>query len=68
MSSIQEKLYLEPGLAGTLMAPEEFDSVEDGEPGYVYELINGVPGFELKLSRLLAEADLLEEACGEPDE
>jgi Uma2 family endonuclease len=35
-------LYLRPELAGTLMTPAEFDAVEDGEEGYVYELIHGV--------------------------
>lgn len=35
---------LAPGLAGLLMTPEEFDAIdhEDCEPGYRYELIQGV--------------------------
>jgi Uma2 family endonuclease len=33
---------LEPGLAGTLMTPEEFDAAEVGDDLYNYELIHGV--------------------------
>ena len=33
---------LGPGLAGTLMTPEEFDAVEDYDEDYRYELIRGV--------------------------
>ena len=36
------RVVLSPGLAGTLMTPEEFDAVEDYEEGYRYELIRGV--------------------------
>jgi Uma2 family endonuclease len=35
-------VVLEPGLAGTLMTPEEFDAAEVGDELYDYELINGV--------------------------
>lgn len=35
-------LVLGPELNGILMTPREFDSVEDCEEGFVYELINGV--------------------------
>jgi Uma2 family endonuclease len=35
-------LVLEPGLAGTLMTPDEFDAAEEGDDCYIYELINGV--------------------------
>jgi Uma2 family endonuclease len=35
-------VLLEPGLAGTLMTPEEFDAAEIGDELYDYELINGV--------------------------
>jgi Uma2 family endonuclease len=38
----QPALYLRPEMNGTLMTPEEFDAVEDGEEGYVYELVHGV--------------------------
>jgi len=37
-----EMLILSPELAGTLMSPDEFDSVEDWDDDYTYELINGV--------------------------
>ena len=42
MSTIQDRTVLGPSLAGTLMAPEEFDAVEEWDELYVYELINGV--------------------------
>ena len=42
MSSIEQSLVLEPGLAGTYMAPDEFDAIEESNELYVYELINGV--------------------------
>ncbi len=42
MSIATEKLYLEPGLAGTLMSPEEFDAVEEWDDEFNYELIHGV--------------------------
>jgi Uma2 family endonuclease len=35
-------LALVPEMAGTLMTPEEFDSADDWEEGYVFELIHGV--------------------------
>lgn len=35
-------LRLSPEMAGTLMTPEEFDSVEDYEEGWRYELVHGV--------------------------
>ena len=38
----QPALYLCPELAGTLMTPEEFDAIDDGEEGYSYELVHGV--------------------------
>jgi len=36
------KVILGPGLAGTLMTPEEFDAVEDYDEAHRYELIRGV--------------------------
>ncbi|MBP90841.1 MAG: hypothetical protein CMJ64_29715 [Planctomycetaceae bacterium] len=42
MSTINEVLYLEPGLAGTPMTVEEFDAVTECDELYVYQLINGV--------------------------
>jgi Uma2 family endonuclease len=36
------KLVLSPGLAGTLMTPEEFDAADVDGDAEVYELINGV--------------------------
>lgn len=42
MLETEKGLYLSPELAGTLMTPEEFDSAEDCDDLYVYELINGV--------------------------
>jgi Uma2 family endonuclease len=42
MLETQPTLYLRPELAGALMTPEEFDAVEDGEGGYVYELVHGM--------------------------
>jgi Uma2 family endonuclease len=36
------KVILGPGLAGTLMAPEEFDAVDEYDEDYRYELIHGV--------------------------
>jgi Uma2 family endonuclease len=39
---VRPRLYLCPGLAGTLMTPEEFDTVTDYQEGYRYELIYGV--------------------------
>jgi Uma2 family endonuclease len=35
-------VVLEPGLAGTLMTPAEFDAAEEGDELYNYELVNGV--------------------------
>jgi len=35
-------LVLGPGLAGTLMSPEEFDEAEDVDENFRYELIHGV--------------------------
>lgn len=42
MSTAQQHLVLRPDLAGTLMTPEEFDSADDCDELYVYELIHGV--------------------------
>jgi Uma2 family endonuclease len=42
MSIAEPVLVLEPGLAGTLMTPEEFDAAEIGDELYNYELIHGV--------------------------
>jgi Uma2 family endonuclease len=42
MSVVSEPLTIGPGMAGTLMTPEEFDAAQDWEEGYVYELINEV--------------------------
>jgi Uma2 family endonuclease len=42
MSIVSENLMIGPGVAGTLMTPEEFDAAQDWEEGYVYELINEV--------------------------
>ncbi len=42
MSTSHDRLILGPGLAGTLMTPEEFDSAEDCDELYIYELIHGV--------------------------
>lgn len=42
MSTAHDRLVLSPELAGTLMTPEEFDSAEDCDQLYVYELIHGV--------------------------
>ena len=36
------KLVLGPGLAGTLMTPDEFDAVDEVDEDYTYELIHGV--------------------------
>lgn len=36
------KVVLGPGLAGTLMSPEEFDAVDEYDEDYRYELIHGV--------------------------
>jgi len=38
----ERKVVLGPGLAGTLMAPEEFDAVDEYDEDYRYELISGV--------------------------
>jgi Uma2 family endonuclease len=38
----KENLVLGPELAGTLMSPEEFDSAEEWDENYCYELIHGV--------------------------
>lgn len=35
-------LVLGPGLAGTLMTPEEFDHAEEADRSFTYELIRGV--------------------------
>ncbi len=42
MDTIQNDLCIGPELAGTYMEPEEFDSAEDWDEAYRYELINGV--------------------------
>jgi Uma2 family endonuclease len=42
MSALTEPIVIGPGMAGTLMTPEEFDAAQDWEEGYVYELINEV--------------------------
>jgi Uma2 family endonuclease len=45
MSSVKTKktrLYLSPELAGTLLAPEEFDATDRFDDRYRYELIHGV--------------------------
>jgi Uma2 family endonuclease len=42
MSLAPGKVYLEPGLAGTLMTPEEFDEVEEYDDEFRYELIHGI--------------------------
>ncbi len=42
MSTAPVAPVLDPGLAGTLMTPEEFDAIEECTEGYVYELIHGV--------------------------
>ena len=36
-----KSLRLGPGLAGTLMSPEEFDGADEAEEGFRYELIHG---------------------------
>ena len=42
-TAIQETgLYLCPEMAGTFMTPEEFDSVDDCDELYKYELVHGV--------------------------
>src|SRR6185437_496531 len=44
MSTVNEqpRVILGPGLAGTLMTPDEFDAVEEYDEDYRYELIHGV--------------------------
>ncbi len=42
MSTAQDPIALGPELAGTLMGPDEFDSVTESTEGFVYELIHGV--------------------------
>lgn len=42
MSAVTESIVLGPGLAGTLMTPDEFDAVTDCDELYKYELIQGV--------------------------
>jgi Uma2 family endonuclease len=42
MAIADETLVLGPEMAGTLMTPEEFDSVEEWDDFYNYELIHGV--------------------------
>jgi Uma2 family endonuclease len=42
IAPLEPVVVLEPGLAGTLMTPEEFDAAEVGDELYDYELINGV--------------------------
>ncbi len=42
MSVVSESPAIGPGMAGTLMMPEEFDAARDWEEGYAYELINEV--------------------------
>jgi Uma2 family endonuclease len=38
----ESKVALGPGLAGTLMSPDEFDAVDEYDEDYRYELIHGV--------------------------
>lgn len=40
--AFEDALVLGPEMAGTLMAPEEFDAVEEVDEEFVYELIHGV--------------------------
>jgi hypothetical protein len=35
------RIVLGPGLAGISLTPEEFDAIEEADPLYRYELING---------------------------
>jgi len=42
MSTLRESATIGPGMAGTLMTPEEFQTAENWDENYVYELINGV--------------------------
>jgi Uma2 family endonuclease len=42
MAIADEPLVIGPELAGTLMTPEEFDSIEEWDELYNYELIHGV--------------------------
>jgi Uma2 family endonuclease len=42
LATVPPKTVLCPELAGALMTPEEFDTVEDWEEGHRYELIHGV--------------------------
>jgi Uma2 family endonuclease len=42
MRARTKRVVLRPALAGTLMTPQEFDSVREVKEGYVYELIHGV--------------------------
>lgn len=70
MSTVQESLFLGPELAGSLMTPAEFDAAEVGDELYAKLVVREgevympplLPGFELPVSRLLAEADMLEQA------
>jgi len=42
MSTAQDRFTIGPELAGALMTPEEFDSADDWDESYVYELISGI--------------------------
>ena len=42
MSTVNEPVVIGPGMAGTLMTPEEFFTAEDWDERYRYELIKGV--------------------------
>lgn len=42
MSTIEERNVIGPDLNGTLMTPDEFDSADERDELYRYELINGV--------------------------
>ena len=42
MSTVNENVVIGPGMAGTLMTPEEFFTAEDWDERYRYELIKGV--------------------------
>ncbi len=41
-TELDEEVVVGPEMAGTLMTPEEFDSQEDWDENFVYELIHGV--------------------------
>jgi Uma2 family endonuclease len=42
MSIVDDHLLLSPGLAGSLLTPEEFDAADIADRCYAYELIHGV--------------------------